>query len=644
MDIFESSSSSLQRNRSLVKLARPIGGVALRLVLVLLAAAAGTVACEVLIRYAVDGSLGRLQFLQLPPVFVATGAVAAVIGFVYGLSNRLLLACTFGWGVLAFIGASHVNKSRVLDRPLAPWDLLEWRQIIALLGSVASGNEWTFVFGALGALVILVLFVVSMRRRPLLPLHWSVRLLTVSLAAGYLTAVVGHRHPEVAPYFSKLEITNLVWEPKGNIDRNGLILSLLMNTRALLVHHPGYSKKAVETAIAPYRDRVSSAPEEAPDIVVYMGEALWDPTQLGVRFSTDPMPNLRRLMAEHSSGWLISPAYGGFTSNVEFEVLTGIPMAMLPSGSVPYQSYVKEPLEALPSILKGHGYRTVAVHTFHRWFWSRDEVYPRLGFDRFIALDEFPNIACEGPYPSDEPLVDRVIEQVKEDPSRPLFLFAISMVTHGPYQYERSKTPEVTVLDSLSEPTVHDLENYASALFRADKALGRLVDFLASRERKTLLVVFGDHLPSLGANLSVFTETGFISQPQTREDWRRMATVPLALWTNYPTPKRDVESGMPFLSLEVLRSAGFNPPGYFAFLDSLSKRIVGLRPDFVVTADGTVLVPRSESLPAGLRRDLDQMYLLGFDRLLGKNHAAAVAPNPTGFADSAAALPEQLGE
>ncbi|MGI5861901.1 MAG: LTA synthase family protein [Myxococcales bacterium] len=594
-----------------------------------------------LTRYAVDGNLAKLQFLQGPAVVVSIAAAAALIGFIYAVSNRLLIGCAVGWGALAFIAASHVNKSRVLDRPLAPWDLLEWRQIFALLGSVAAGNEWTFVLGALGVLVFVALFVVSMRRRPLLPLRWPVRLLTVVLAAGYLTAVVGYRHPKIGPYFSKLKIINLLWDPKENVIRNGLILSLLMNTRALIVHQPGYSRTAVESAIEPYRDRLLSAPEEAPDIIVYMGEALWDPTLLGVRFSTDPMPNMRRMMAEHSSGSLLTPTFGGGTSNVEFEVLTGIPMAIFPSGSVPYQSYVKKPLEALPSLLKGQGYRTIAIHTFHRWFWSRDEVYPLLGFDRFIALNEFPGIPYEGPFPSDEPLVDRVIEQVEGDPSRPLFLFAISMVTHGPYQYPRSPNPEVRVLDSLSEPTVHDLENYASALFRADKAIGRLVDFLASRERKTLLVVFGDHLPTLGANLSVFKETGFIHEAQTREDWRKMAAVPVALWTNYPSPKRSVESGMPFLSPVILRAAGFSPPGYFALLDELSQKLVGLRGDFVVTADGQILVPRSETFPADLRRDIDSVFLLGFDRLLGKNHSAGLAALPAGLAGNPAALPVQ---
>ncbi|WP_368734113.1 sulfatase-like hydrolase/transferase, partial [Bacillus subtilis] len=66
-----------------------------------------------------------------------------------------------------------------------------------------------------------------------------------------------------------------------------------------------------------------------PNIIFFMNETFWDPTNLDVKFSEDPMKNTRRLMEEYPSGQILSPSFGGETANVEFEALTSYSMSYI---------------------------------------------------------------------------------------------------------------------------------------------------------------------------------------------------------------------------------------------------------------------------------------------------------------------------
>lgn len=128
---------------------------------------------------------------------------------------------------------------------------------------------------------------------------------------------------------------------------------------------PSYSPEAVRAAAARGTPHLITA--DMPDIVVVMSESLFGPTRVpGLSFAKDPLPNLHRLQHEAASGRLYSPVFGGGTANTEFELLTGHTARFLPPGSVPYQQYVRRKQQSLASIFQARGYRTEAVHMYHR--------------------------------------------------------------------------------------------------------------------------------------------------------------------------------------------------------------------------------------------------------------------------------------
>ena len=51
-----------------------------------------------------------------------------------------------------------------------------------------------------------------------------------------------------------------------------------------------------------------------------------------------------------------------------------------------YVSKLK-PIYALPYYLKSIGYQTVAMHNNYSYYYNRNKVYPELGFEKFISLE-----------------------------------------------------------------------------------------------------------------------------------------------------------------------------------------------------------------------------------------------------------------
>ena len=77
----------------------------------------------------------------------------------------------------------------------------------------------------------------------------------------------------------------------------------------------------------------SRSKEELPNIMFVQLESYFDPTEVEwLRFSEDPIPNLRKLYADYSSGYFKVPSVGAGTANTEFEVLTGMNMRFFGPG------------------------------------------------------------------------------------------------------------------------------------------------------------------------------------------------------------------------------------------------------------------------------------------------------------------------
>ena len=97
---------------------------------------------------------------------------------------------------------------------------------------------------------------------------------------------------------------------------------------------------------------------EMPNIMFVQLESFFDPTEVEwLQFSEDPIPNLRKMFQNYSSGYFKAPSVGAGTANTEFEVLTGMSMRFFGPGEYPYKTYAKTKyVESAASALSALGY------------------------------------------------------------------------------------------------------------------------------------------------------------------------------------------------------------------------------------------------------------------------------------------------
>ena len=240
--------------------------------------------------------------------------------------------------------------------------------------------------------------------------------------------------------------------------------------------------------------------EELPNVMFVQLESFFDPTEVEwLRFSEDPIPNLRKLFNEYSSGYFKVPSVGAGTANTEYEVLTGMSMRFFGPGEYPYKTYAKfNPMESAASALKNLGYGAEALHNNGGNFYSRAEVFNNMGFDHYTSK-EFMNILQTTPkgWATDDILVPNIMESMDTTEGQD-FVFTVSVEGHGEYPTEKVlDNPEIIVSGVEDEGERNAWEYYVNLVHEMDKFAGELIEAVQSRNEPTVLVFYGDHLPTM---------------------------------------------------------------------------------------------------------------------------------------------------
>ncbi|MCI8275669.1 MAG: LTA synthase family protein [Lachnospiraceae bacterium] len=239
---------------------------------------------------------------------------------------------------------------------------------------------------------------------------------------------------------------------------------------------------------------------QTPNIIFLQLESFSDPMKyLHMECSEDPIPNFRRLKEQYSSGYLWVPAVGAGTANTEFEVITGMNLDFFGPGEYPYKTVLqKEVCESLCFDLKEIGYHAQAIHNNSGTFYDRYTVFSQLGFDSFTSL-EYMN-GSDRTYmgwAKDEMLTKQIAKVMKSTTGVDM-IYTISVQGHGSYPEEKVlDTPEITVSGLPTEEETNAMEYYVAQLREMDSFVGELIGYLEGCGEETVLVMYGDHLPSL---------------------------------------------------------------------------------------------------------------------------------------------------
>ena len=373
------------------------------------------------------------------------------------------------------------------------------------------------------------------------------------------------------------------WEQKGSY-RNGYILNFVLSIRDSFVGEPdGYSADAVAALEAVYKEdreaevsqtSVPQLPAEGsgrnPTIIVVMSESYADLNVVGDFLTNMELTPFYDSLNENTiKGYALSSVFGAKTPNSEWEFLTGNSMAFLPSGSVVYQQYITDTPSSLVSYLKNEGYTCVAMHPYYETGWSRNTVYPDMGFDEMYFLDDFNQTRLLRKYVTDQALYEEIIARYERRAANEnLFLMSITMQNHGGYTESYENFNEQVRMIGVNYA---DVNQYLSLLHESDAALEYLVTYFSQVEDPVEIVFFGDHQPSLSASFYPALNGKGLSG-LTKDELEALYTVPFFIWTNYESQEMWVDiTSLNFLSTLALERGGFSLPPYNRFLRDMME-------------------------------------------------------------------------
>ena len=310
----------------------------------------------------------------------------------------------------------------------------------------------------------------------------------------------------------------------------------------------GYS----EASVARITDQlVPSGGAALTDVnVIYVQlESFIDPSQIqDLVLSEEAAPNWQALQEEYSTGYLTVPVVGAGTANTECEVLTGMSTRLFGPGEYPYETcLMDQTAESAAYLLKELGYGTHAIHNHRATFYSRNEVYANLGFDDFTALEYMPQASMTPKnWAKDSILTSQILKALDVTEDQPDFVFTVSVQGHGKYPTTPVlEDPAVTVVECPDEDYHYAMEYYVNQIREMDEFVGALVSALSQRKEKTVLVLYGDHLPAL--NL----EAGdMVSSTLYRTEY--------LIWDNIGLAKKDQDLAAYQLSASVLERLGIS--------------------------------------------------------------------------------------
>lgn len=349
-----------------------------------------------------------------------------------------------------------------------------------------------------------------------------------------------------------------------------------------------------------------------------MNETFWDPTTLeAVTFSEDPMAALRDVIAKSSSGNLLSPGFGGNTANIEFEVLTGLSMYNLTPGSIPYQQAfdTKSFFPSLVSMLEEKNYETLAIHPYKKQFYKRNKVYNAMGFNNFLGEDDLISAdrLSENAYVSDQSVVNEIVDKLKNTDS-PMFIHTVTMQNHLPIEEGKHGKNSITVEGLTGEAKEH-MEIYAEGIKQSSIATRNLIDALEQMDEPTVVIFFGDHLPSFKSD--VYEQAGYDKDSFDNE--RLKWQTPLFIYSNFDLQKIDLKTVSPAY-LGVILYDLLNEPitPHYAMLQEIKKTLPGLKHNMLIDAQDAI---KTTDLSEEEKELLEDYRMIQYDLLKGQRYS-----------------------
>ncbi len=448
----------------------------------------GAIFAVVLLAYAI--MIDRLQGFSfrtdgVPNFLEISFAFAPVV--VFYLLLRLLssawVAASFTLFVSLAISIANAWKMAATGEPLSFNDLASGENISIVFKYLMGWQLWLVAMAVTTILIWMLLTVVKTAKAH--PVRFTSIVVLASALVGGVEASTTNLSDATNSLLTEAGINYVYWSWPENVTRNGVLTHLIQSSKRKLPPHPDREEARLFENMKRTYDPFRSRPRT---VITILCESCWyDETHFKSVFS----PLEKQMTALRA----VSPVYGGGTVNTAFEVATGLPSESGVLTGIIYQEYealMRDKIEALPNYMKALGYNTIALHNNSKSFWLRDLVLPKMGFDRFLGIEDMPGVVS-GYWAEDKVLFDTALKELKNNNGNPIFMGLTTVFTHGSYR---------------SEGGDHGERDYATRLTKTIDQMAEFVREVTQIDPNALILIYGDHKPSLN---KYFLDSGVLA-------------------------------------------------------------------------------------------------------------------------------------
>jgi hypothetical protein len=326
----------------------------------------------------------------------------------------------------------------------------------------------------------------------------------------------------------------------------------------------------------------------------------------------------------------LTPVFGGYTANSEFEVLCGFPVT---DDKVKFVRQLVNEAPCLPHILANKGYKTVTSHPNGPKFWNRVHAYHNVGFQTYWAKDDFVLDDMNGYFLADSSLYRQVLEKLFDtlDKKQPILDYIVTFFGHEDYPLNASRPNKITSISKVEEVT-----SYANTIYYKSRELITFIEQLRKRDPDSIIVMFGDHLPHLGGNFAGYVESSVLAANSSN-----FSADMFKFYVSTPMIIIDGQKGalsvgdlplyqVPKLLLNLLN---YNEPSIMDYTMALSDKRIRPLPNlhFILSKEGDIELckepPFSESCQASSRW-LQDVLVVSNDLFMGQQFTRPKHPAP----------------
>lgn len=492
--------------------------------------------------------------------------VSLLLSVFYFLGQRHAVACAIPVAFFFITGIGQYFIKRFKNAAILPTDLM------ALGTAAAVSKEYVFALSdraimgiALTMLCICGLSLMRPRAKQTKKTHAVARNLGLSATSLALLATLVF----VPSYMDMLGVQIKYWYSIDCYQMQGFYPTFIAVLQDMPIRKPqGYSNESaqelMDSQAREYRTKAQAnkAHEEAaaqfmeqkPTVIAVMNESFADLSVYEGMHAGYEGPQFFKHGFDDalSKGRLNVTVHGAGTCNTEYEFLTGNALGFVGVGKYPYSVYNLSDIDAIAAQFKSWGYDTCALHPNYASNWNRDKVYPWMGFNQFVSIDDFggmPDCAVDKVTPnephnevfhsgvSDKATYDYMLRMIEQS-DKPQFFFDVTMANHGSYsqnnippEYQLNYMPK----DFSGEETPERLNEYLSCIQKSDDDLREFVGKLRELNRPVVLIFFGDHQPSLSTE---YNDYWYADEPEA-EHARRAFSTDYVIWANYDVAGRE---------------------------------------------------------------------------------------------------------